>query len=118
MLVVDGGANDAQIEVATADQKQAVAAYVDAALTAFGEVETALDQSVVLADRKVSLEESITEIENAHRLANLRFNEGETDLLDVLTIQQRMFGSQSNMISLERSQLEQFINLQLALGGD
>lgn len=116
--LIGGKAGNAQVEVNTADQKAAVAAYAQAALTAFGEVETALDQGVVLRDRRNAIEESFTEIENALRIANLRYEEGETDLLDVLSIQQRKFGAQSSLISLQRNQLEQFINLNLALGGD
>jgi NodT family efflux transporter outer membrane factor (OMF) lipoprotein len=115
--VMDGGALDAGIEIADADQKAAVAAYADAALTAFGEVETALDQGVVLRERKSSLNEVVREINTALTIAEIRFQEGESDLLDVLQIQQRKFGAQSNLISLERSELDQFINLNLALGG-
>ena len=116
--IFDGGANDAKIDIATAEQKAAVASYAKAALTAFGEVEKTLDQGVVLQERKVSLILSLKEIKKALRIATLRYEEGETDILDVLSIQQRKFGSEGNLITLERSELEQFIDLNLALGGD
>lgn len=114
----DGGARDAQVEVSTAEQKQAVAAYGQAALEAFGEVESNLDQGVVLDQRKASLTEAASEAAEAYRVARLRYDEGETDLIDVLSIQQRVFATESNLVSVERLRLEQRVNLNLALGGD
>ncbi|MEQ3746085.1 MAG: efflux transporter outer membrane subunit [Henriciella sp.] len=116
--VIDGGARDAAVDIATADQEAAVAAYADAALTAFGEVETALDQSQVLARRKAALEVAEREAENALRIANLRYSEGETDLTSVLAIQQRVEGSKSSLLSIQRLQLDQVLDLNMALGGD
>ena len=116
--VVDGGARKAQVELADADQQAAVAAYAQAALNAFGEVEQALDQGVVLARRMENLNQARNEAGEALRLARLRFDEGETDLLDVLSIQQRYFGRQSSLVALRRSLLEQYVDLNLALGGE
>lgn len=113
----DGGARQAQVEISTAEQKQAVAAYGQAALEAFQEVESGLDQSIVLRDQETSLKEASTEADEALRIAQLRHVEGETDLLDVLTIQQRVFSADSNLVSIERARLEQWVNLNLALGG-
>ena len=116
--IADGGARDAQIEVNTAEQKAAVAQYAQAALTAFGEVESALDSGVVLRQREDALNESVIEAEKALKVAQLRFDEGESDLLDVLQIQQRLFGAEASQIAIERAQLDQFVALNLALGGD
>ncbi len=113
----DGGARDAQVQISTAEQKQAVAAYGQAALDAFGEVESNLDQGVVLDQRKASLTEAASEANEAYRVARLRYDEGETDLIDVLSIQQRVFAAESNLVSIERQRLEQRVNLNLALGG-
>lgn len=113
----DGGARQAQVEISTAEQKQAVAAYGQAALEAFGEVETNLDQGVVLVERLASLSEAASEANEAYRIARLRYDEGETDLIDVLTIQQRVFSTESNLTAVQRLLLDQRVNLNLALGG-
>jgi len=113
----DGGRLRAQVDIATAEQKQALAAYAQSALTAFNEVETSLDQGVVLHTREAELQEATKQANKAYRIAKLRYNEGETDLLDVLTIQQRVIGTKSNLISVRRLLLEQRVNLSLALGG-
>jgi NodT family efflux transporter outer membrane factor (OMF) lipoprotein len=115
--IFDGGARKAQVEASTAEQKQALAAYGQTALGAFQEVETGLDQSVVLREREASLKDAAVEANEALRIAHLRHNEGETDLLDVLTIQQRTFNADSNLVTIERARLEQWVNLNLALGG-
>lgn len=103
--------------IATAEQEQALAAYGQAALDAFSELETNLDQGVVVAQRAVDLEEAAREAEKAFRIASLRYEEGEEDLLSVLTIQQRVINTKSALSSVERLLLEQRINLNLALGG-
>ena len=114
----DGGLRKAQVEEANADQKQAIAAYGQAALEAFQEVETSLDQNVVLRGREEALAESASEANKALNIAQIRYNEGESDLLDVLTIQQRVFTADSNYVSIERERLDEWVTLNLALGGN
>lgn len=113
----DGGQLDAQVEAANADQKAAVASYAQAALNAFADVEQALDQGTVLKERTTALNTVLEESEKALKISNLQFNEGEISLLDVLTIQQRVFSARSNALSIERASLTQFVDLNLALGG-
>ena len=115
--IFDGGRRREAIEIATADQEQALAAYGQAAISAFSELEANLDQGVVLQQRIVDLKEAASEAQNAFRIAKLRYEEGEEELLNVLTIQQRAIGSTSSLSSVERLLLEQRVNLNLALGG-
>lgn len=116
--LIDGGLGEAQVEQASAEQKQAIAAYAQASLDAFQEVESGLDQNVVLRERAVSLSAAASEANKALRIARLRYDEGETDLLDVLTIQQRVFSSDADLVSIERARLDEWIGLNLSLGGD
>ncbi|MEL6415581.1 MAG: TolC family protein, partial [Pseudomonadota bacterium] len=115
--LIDGGLRESQVDQASAEQSQAIAGYADTVLNAFQEVEGSLDQTVVLRDRAVSLEEAAREANNALRIANLRYEEGETDLLDVLTIQQRVLSNEGDVVSIERAQLDEWVALNLALGG-
>jgi len=115
--LIDGGRIEAGIEAATASQKAAVANYTQVALNAFSDVEQALDQGTVLRKRQVALTSVLKQSEKALKIANLQFNEGEISLLDVLTIQQKVFSARSNLLSIERALLTQFININLALGG-
>ena len=115
--IFDGGRRREAVEIATAEQEQALAAYGQAALNAFSELESNLDQGTVIAQREVDLEVAAREAEKAFRIASLRYEEGEEDLLSVLTIQQRVISAKSALSSVERLLLEQRINLNLALGG-
>lgn len=115
--IFDGGTAQAQIDAATAEQKQTLFNYGQSALTAFSEVETALDQGFVLKKRHEELMIVKREAEKAYRIASLRYTEGEINLLDVLSIQQRLIGAKTNLISLERLLLDQRTSLYLALGG-
>ncbi len=116
--IFQGGALDAAVDAADADVDATVAVYADTALNAFNEVESALDRGVYLRERRIALETSTAESRNALRLSNLQYDEGEIDLIDVLSIQQRVFGAESNLLAIKRAQLNQYLELSLALGGD
>ena len=94
-----------------------MAAFGQTAINAFSELETNLDQGVVVQQRIVDLEVAAAEAENAFRIAKVRYDEGEEDLLSVLTIQQRVIGAKSSLSIAQRLLLEQRVNLNLALGG-
>ena len=72
----------------------------------------------MLTRRRIELEIAAAEIHKAHHLADLRHRAGEGELLDVLSIQQRVFSADSNLASVRRAMLEQRVNLHLALGGE
>lgn len=113
----DGGRGELDIEIATTDQKQAIANYKSKALGAFSEIEKNLDLGISLAKRETVLSEAYQQNEKAYRIADLRYQEGETELLDKLQIQQQTISAQSKLLSIKRSQLDQRINLYLSLGG-
>lgn len=117
MPLVDGGARKAQVDLDRTDQTAAVNAYAQAALSAFGEVEKSLAQGVTLRKRYQFLEAGRKESMEAQRIARLRFEEGETDLLTVLSIQQRVLAARTSLLSVYRDQLVQYVDLNLALGG-
>ena len=113
----DGGRRKIDVEIATIEQEQAIANYVQTALEAFSEVENNLDQGRVLANRETALREARIQSAKAYYIAELRYKEGESDLLETLQIQQQAISAESNLLSIKRSQLEQRINLYLSLGG-
>ena len=115
--IFDGGRLREGVVIATAEQEQALAAYGQAAIDAFRELETNLDEGVVVQQRIVDLKEAEVESNNAYNIAKLRYEEGEEELLNLLTIQQRVIGARSSLSSVERLLLEQRLNLNLALGG-
>ena len=113
-----GGALDAQVDLSSADVEAATAVYAKTALTAFAEVETGLNQVESLQERMGFLVTAHSQAGRADELAKIRYNEGEADLLEVLTVQQRLYDIESQKVSLQRLQLDQYVALNLALGGD
>lgn len=114
----DGGTRKAQVKIATIEQQLSVDQYVQSALNAFKEVESNLGLATSLMQRKSALDTALEESDKAYKIAQIRYDEGESPLLDVLSIQQRMLNARSNNIYLQRLLLEQRLNLFLALGGD
>ncbi|MEM9171493.1 MAG: efflux transporter outer membrane subunit [Pseudomonadota bacterium] len=113
----DAGLRKAQVEEATASQRQAIAVFAQTALNAFQEVENSIDQNRVLAERVTALTQAASAQNRAFSLAQLRYREGETDLLDVLTVQTNTLNADSALVSVRRAQLDEWISLNLALGG-
>lgn len=115
--IYDGGRRRASFDIATAEQEQALAAYAQTALTAFGEVESNLDQGAVITQRIAELQTAVAEAESAFRKSGARYREGEEGLLDILTIQRRVTTAHSALARVDRLLLDQRVNLNLALGG-
>ena len=114
----DGGARRARIEAADADVEIALANYQLLVLDAYNEVETELDRGRVLERREVFLSNALSEAEDALQFSRFRYELGESDLLNVLSIQQRVASLQAQLAQTQRARLDQYVALALALGQD
>ena len=115
--IFDSGLRGAQEDEADANRRAAVALYASTALDALREVEDNLDAVQVLARREMILENAAEQAGTAYSLAQLQYQEGEIDLIDVLNFQQRLFSAERNLVSVRRQRIEQWVGLNLALGG-
>lgn len=113
----DGGLRQSQVDAADAAARQAIAAYGSAALSAFSEVETARDQLATLEAREAVLKDILANAGEALELTELRYRAGDTDLLDVLGLRQRVFAAERMVIANESALLQAQIRLYQALGG-
>jgi outer membrane protein TolC len=112
-----GGALEAQVEQATADQEAAIAAYGQSLLEAFEEVETALTNEGLFAEREDYLRSSEENSRKAYDMSRARFDVGQTDLLSVLQIQAQWVGARVGAVNIKNDRLTQRVDLHLALGG-
>lgn len=112
-----GGALRAQVEIRTAEQKQAVADYARVAQRAFNDVEGALSAEVALRDRNAILVENINDNQRALDLAQIQFKVGKIDLRVVEQRQLALYGARTSRLHVQSEQLAQRVNLHLALGG-
>jgi len=113
-----GGALQGQVEVRTAEQKQALAEYGRVGARAFGEVENALSSAFVLADREAILTQAVVDNARALELANVRFRVGVGDLRAVQQQSLALHAARTALLRVQVERLVQRVNLHLALGGN
>ena len=116
--IFNAGQLEAQVELRTAEQKQAGAAYAQLALKAFNEVETALASESSLAAREGVLRQGLSDSRRALELEQVRFRVGSKDLRSVTQQQLAAYAVSMSLIRVQTEQRVQRVQLHLALGGD
>jgi NodT family efflux transporter outer membrane factor (OMF) lipoprotein len=112
-----GGALKTQVEIRTAEQKEAVAAYAAAGLRAFADVENALSAEIAARDRAQFLARALEDNRQALQVVQNQFKVGSTDLRFVTQRQLALNSVESALIRMRTEQRVQRVNLHLALGG-
>ena len=118
MPIFRGGALKTQVEIRTAEQKQAVAEYAAIGLRAFGEVENALSSEFAARDRERILTDALSDNRRALEIVQTQFKVGSTDLRFVNQRQLVLYSSEAALIRVRAEQRVQRVNLHLALGGN
>jgi NodT family efflux transporter outer membrane factor (OMF) lipoprotein len=112
-----GGQLQAQVDVRTAEQKQAIAEYARISTRAFTEVEDALSNGFALAERETFLAAAVRENTRGLDLAGVRYRVGSGDLRGVQQQQLSLYAAQVALLRVQAERLVQRVNLHLALGG-
>jgi outer membrane protein TolC len=115
--VFDAGQLEQEVVIQTANQEQALANYGQAALNAFKEVESGLNNERLLTERETLLADALKQNEEALRVARVRYDAGAIEVLEVLQLQARTNLSKSALIDMKNRRLAERIDLHLALGG-
>jgi outer membrane protein TolC len=116
--IYSGGALKAQVEIENARQEQALASYGSLALRAFGEVENALGNEVLLAERQAYLASAVSDFRKVYDLTDEEYRVGKITLFNLLQAQQRFLASQVALVRINSDRLAERVNLHLSLGGD
>jgi NodT family efflux transporter outer membrane factor (OMF) lipoprotein len=112
-----GGQLQAQQDIRTAEQKQAVAEYGRVGARAFGEVENALSAEFNLDAREAILKQAVADNARALELADIRYRVGSGDLRAVQQQQLALAAARTALLRVQSERLVQRVNLHLALGG-
>jgi NodT family efflux transporter outer membrane factor (OMF) lipoprotein len=112
-----GGALKAQVELRTAQQKEAVAAYARVGQRAFNEVESALASEFNAQQRQAILERATAENQRALALEETRYRVGSSDMRAVTQQNLALNASQMSLLRVRSEQRVQRVNAYLALGG-
>lgn len=115
--IYEGGALRARVQIATAQQAQAVAAYGAALLGAFREVENALGNEQMLSRRLPFDAGTLVNSAEAVRIATIQYRAGKRDLLWVSNLQSDQIAAEANLVHVRGQQIANRIRLHLALGG-
>jgi NodT family efflux transporter outer membrane factor (OMF) lipoprotein len=115
--VYQGGALQAQVEIRTLEQKEAIADYARMALRAIGDVESALAAGKTLDERDQLLQRTVTDNQRALELAQTSYRVGKSDLRAVQQQQLSVHAARLALLRVQSEQLAQRVNLHLALGG-
>jgi NodT family efflux transporter outer membrane factor (OMF) lipoprotein len=102
--------------ITESEQKAAIAEYKQAALTAFNEVETALNNEQSLRKRIELLNLNYEQSEIAYKIESDKYQLGEGNILDVSQLNRNLITSKAAIVTAERQILTEKINLYLALG--
>jgi len=117
MPLFKGGALKTQVEIRTAEQKQAVAAYAQVGLRAFGDVESALSAENAAREREQILAQTLADNQRAYEIVQTQYKVGSTDLRYVSQRQLALNATRAGLVRMQSEQRVQRVNLHLALGG-
>jgi NodT family efflux transporter outer membrane factor (OMF) lipoprotein len=115
--LIDGGARTIDVKIAESQQREALSGYVDAAIRAFGEVETALASEATLKQQAEFLERSVEDLTKARDAAELRYRRGLLSIYELTQVEARLFTARRELVSVRGASVVQRIELHRALGG-
>lgn len=115
--IFNAGRIGAQVDQATAKQKEAVANYQKVLQTAFREVSDALVSLKELSDEEIALAAQVDAAKQAMSLAESRYEAGFSGLLEVLDAQRTVNGAQLTYFSTRKDRLSASVDLFKSLGG-
>jgi multidrug efflux system outer membrane protein len=115
--IFDGGANRANLDIATISRDIYVAQYEKAIQTAFREVSDALAQRNTLG-RQLEAQAALVEASGAaFILSRARFDSGVDSYLNVLDSQRTLYSAQKNLIGTQLSRWTNLVTFYKTLGG-
>lgn len=115
--IFDGGANQANLDAATAQQKVDLAAYEYAIQTAFGEVADALARKGTM-DQQINAQILLVKAAtDSERVATERYKNGIDTYLTALDAQRTAYSAQQQLINTRLTALDNRVTLYRVLGG-
>jgi len=115
--IFQGGRLKANLEATKARFQQALAAYVNQILIAYGDVEDALTDLHALSDEVVTLREAVSASKNYLRLAQSQYKYGLIDYLIVIDAERTLLTNQLSLAQAVNLQMAASVHLIKALGG-
>lgn len=115
--IFDGGANRANLKIATVSRDISVAQYEKAIQTAFREVSDALAQRGTLGRQLDAQQSLVNATAESYRLSEARFRRGVDSYLSVLDSQRSLYTAQQDLIGTRLSRFTNLVTFYKTLGG-
>ena len=115
--IFNAGRNRANLQVAEANQKIAVAQYEKAIQTAFRESADALVSRQTLQEQLLAQSRQLEAEQVRYKLSDLRYTNGVASYLDLLDAQRSLFALEQSVVQVRLQQLQNQVNLYKVLGG-
>jgi multidrug efflux system outer membrane protein len=117
LTILDGGARRSRVRIARARFDEAAANYKQTVLTALREVEDDLALARDQARQERDLADAAQAADRTSALALIRYRDGASDYLEVVTAQTAALDSQRSLIELRTQRLGTAVDTVRALGG-
>ena len=115
--IFNAGRNRANLQVAEANQKIAVAQYEQAIQAAFRETSDALVSRQTLQEQLQAQARQLEAEQVRYKLSDLRYTNGVASYLDLLDAQRSLFALEQSVVQVRLQQLQNQVNLYKVLGG-
>jgi len=115
--IFNAGRISYELDVQEARRMQALYNYYSLIQKAFREVNDALVDHQVSIELMKILEKEVEVLKDYLYLANLQYEEGQTDYLNVLDAERKLFNSQLELVQFQADTFNSLISLYAALGG-
>jgi len=115
--IFEGGKLRANLHIAESQQRQALLTYTQTIQKAFGDVSDSLVDVQKYREVRIRDEEYVRDLDESVRLANLRYNGGITNYLEVLDAQRSLFSEQLTLAQSRGNEFQSLVQLYRALGG-
>jgi outer membrane protein, multidrug efflux system len=113
----NGGALRAEARAAAADSRAAAANYVDTAIGAWSEVESALSADAAFAIREFELARAAEEAREAQRLAEREYTSGVATIFELIDAYTRRIDAERGLIQARAARASNRVTYHVALGG-
>ena len=115
--IFEGGRLLGNVDLQTGKQDELLQAYRKAVISAFGDVEIALDAIRQTALRVTLQAQVVKSSREAFNISEERLRQGTIDLVTVLQTQQTLYQAQDTLFQAQLARLQAIVSLYQALGG-
>jgi len=115
--IFEGGKPSANLHIAESEQRQALLTYTQTIQKPFGDVSDSLVDVQKYREGRIKDEEYVRDLAKWVRLANLRYDGGITNYLEVLDAQRSLFSEQLTLAQSRGNEFQSLVQLYRSLGG-